>query len=520
MNTRRTALTRRALTGLALAAAGAVALAGCTGSGQSAPAASAAKLTSLSIMAPFLSANAPAADNQIGTALNKALGVDLKINWVPNASYEDKTNITLAGSDIPQVMVIQGKTPGFVKNAQAGAFWDLTSYLKDYPNLKTNAPEVQAASSINGKVYGVYRARDTMREGIIIRKDWLAKLGLQVPKTVDDLYKVAAAFTNDDPDGNGVKDTYGIIIPKWPGGIGSNSPYDAIETWYGAGNGWKKTSGGKLEPGFMQPEWTKAVEFEKKLVTDGLVNPDYATLDSAKWNEPFLNGKGGIIIDVQSRASQIVSLLKQKDPAHFQDYVEIGGNLESPSGKLYALPTSGYSGFLAIPKAQVKTEAQLRSVLAVLNTMNTPKIGKLLNNGIEGVTYTESDGLAVAVPNVSQELKDDVGAYAQLGTNVNGFQGLLPKQPSDYEQQMYDKRIKIQNSDLKSAVFNPAAPYVSATYTAQGAQLDTIVADARIQYIAGQIDQKGLKDAIARWRSSGGDTVISEINKLYKANTK
>ncbi|MGN8027437.1 extracellular solute-binding protein [Microbacterium sp. 22242] len=518
MNTRRAAFSRRALTGLALAAAGAVALAGCSGSGQTS--ATAAKLTSLSIMAPFLSTNAPAADNPIGKAIDKALGVQLKINWVPNASYEDKTNITLAGSDIPQVMVIQGKTPGFVKNAQAGAFWDLTSYLKDYPNLKTNAPAVQAASSVNGKVYGIYRARDVMREGVIIRKDWLAKLGLSVPKTVDDLYKVADAFTNDDPDGNGVKDTYGIIIPKWPGGIGSNSPYDAIETWYGAGNTWKKTSNGSLQPSFMQPEWLKAVAFEKKLVTDGLVNPDYATLDSAKWNEPFLNGKGGIIIDVQSRAAQLIGLLKQKDPAHFQDYVEIGGNLESPSGKLYALPTAGYSGFLAIPKAQVKTEAQLRSVLAVLDKMNTPALGKLLNNGIEGVTYTESDGLAAAVPNVPQELKDAVGSYAQLGTNVNGFQGLLPKQPSEYEQQMYDKRIKIQDSDLKSAVFNPAAPYVSATYTAQGAQLDTIMADARIQYLAGQIDEKGLKDAIARWRSSGGDAVISELNKLYKANNK
>ncbi|GAA4487691.1 extracellular solute-binding protein [Microbacterium panaciterrae] len=520
MNNLRAVVHRRALAGLAVAAAGALALAGCSGSGQGAATGSSAKLTSLSIMAPFLTTNAPAEGNEIQKALEKSIGVSLKINWVPNASYEDKTNITLAGDSIPQVMVIQGKTPGFVKNAQAGAFWDLTSYLPDYPNLKTTSPDVQAASSINGKVFGIYRARDTMREGVIIRKDWLQKLGLSVPKTVDDLYKIADAFTNDDPDGNGVKDTYGLIIPKWPGGIGSNSPYDAIETWFGAGNGWKKSSGGKLEPSFMQPEWLKAVQFEKKLVSDGLVNPDYATFDSAKWNEPFLNGKGGIIIDVQSRAAVLMSLLKEKDPAHYQDYIEITGNLESPSGTLNALPTAGYSGFLAIPKTQVRTAEQLRGVLAVLNKMNSPEAGKILNNGIEGQTYTVQDKLAVAVPGVSPTLKDDVSSYAQLGTNVTGFQGLLPKQASDYEQQMYDKRLKIQDSDLAHAVFNPAAPYVSDTYTAQGAQLDTIVSDARIQYIAGQIDEKGLTDAIARWRSSGGDAVISEINKLYKANSK
>ncbi|WP_240720275.1 hypothetical protein [Pseudarthrobacter sp. NamB4] len=60
-------------------------------------------------------------------------------------------------------MVIQGKTPGFVKNAEAGAFWDLTDKLDDYPNLKTTFPEIQENASINGAVYGVYRGRAPMR---------------------------------------------------------------------------------------------------------------------------------------------------------------------------------------------------------------------------------------------------------------------------------------------------------------------------------------------------------------------
>src|SRR5690606_16343058 len=110
-------------------------------------------------------------------------GVELDITWVPNSSYLDKTNITLAGDDIPQVMIIQGKDPGFVRNAEAGAFWDLTDYLDDYPNLKTTFPEVQHAASVNGKVYGIFRARDVMRAAVIIRKDWLANVGLETPET-------------------------------------------------------------------------------------------------------------------------------------------------------------------------------------------------------------------------------------------------------------------------------------------------------------------------------------------------
>jgi putative aldouronate transport system substrate-binding protein len=505
---------RKILTGIGLTAVAALALTSCSGD----PSAESADIDSLTIMAPYLSTNAPEEGNQFETAIEEEIGIDLDITWVPNSSYGDKVNITLAGDDLPQVMVIQGKDPGFVRNAEAGAFWDLTEYLDDYENLKTTFPEVQQASSINGKVYGIFRSRDVMREAVIIRKDWLANLGLEMPTTTDELHQVAKAFTENDPDGNGVDDTYGLIIPKWPGTIGTNSPWDAIETWYGAGNRWTERDG-ELVPNFTTDEWLEAVQFERELVEDGVVNADYATFDSAKWNEPFLTGKGGIILDVHSRAGQLLSLLKEQDPENFQNYLDVTGNLEGPDGELHALPTTGYSGFLAIPRAQVKTEEQLRAVLEVLNEMNSDAAGPLLNNGIEGVTYELDGDLAVGIDSASQVDKDTSAAYAQLGTNVTGFKGYLPKQASDYEQEMYDKRKQIEASDLESAVYDPSAAFVSQTYVSKGAQLDTIVADARIQYIAGQLDLDGLEDAVALWRSSGGDDVITEINELANAGS-
>ena len=48
------------------------------------------------------------------------------------------------------------------------------------------------------------------REGLVIRKDWLDKLGLEVPTTPEELLAVAKAFTEQDPDGNGKNDTYGL----------------------------------------------------------------------------------------------------------------------------------------------------------------------------------------------------------------------------------------------------------------------------------------------------------------------
>jgi putative aldouronate transport system substrate-binding protein len=509
---------KRFITGTAVVTVAALALVGCSSKSTDT---SDGKLSKLTVMAPFLSTEAPPADNVVGQRLNKILGTKLDVNWVPNSSYGDKTNITLAGSDIPDAMVIQGKDPGFVKNANAGAFWDLTNELKNYPNLVSTSPDVQKASSVNGKLYGIYRPRDTMRTAIIIRKDWLKKLGLSMPKTTDDLFNLAKAFTENDPDGDGKKDTYGLIVPKWPGSVGSNSPWDAIEAWYGSGNVWTKKGGGLVQS-FTTPQWKKALTFEKKIVSHGYVNPDYATMDSVDWNTPFLNGKGGIIIDTYSRVRQITSLLEKSDPNTYQNMIAWTGNLTGPDGELHALPTSGYSGFIAIPKSSVKTQAQLHQVLSVLSKLNSKQAQILINNGIEGKSFTLVDGHAQPINPPTDESTQltttIVPSYAQLGISVNGNKFYTPAQPNAYDQKQYDEELSTAASDLKSAVFNPAAAYVSKTYVLNGATLDNIISDARIKYIAGQIDDAGLQAAIDQWRTSGGTQVTAEINTLYKAD--
>ena len=351
----------------------------------------------------------------------------------------------------------------------------------------------------------------------MFRQDWLDKLGLEAPKTTEDLYKVAKAFTEQDPDGNGQADTWGITIPKW-GALGSNSPYDMIETWYGAGNRWTERDG-KLIPSFETEEFIEANRFVKKMVDEKLINPDFATFDGTKWNEPFFNGKGGIIVDVDSRVSVLINLFKQANPNDFENKVGFVGGLEGPDGELHTHPTDGYSGFLAIPKTSVRTEAELKTVLEFLDKMNSKDTAVLLNNGIEGVNFTLEDGKAATIKPETPEGKvvnTDIKSYAQLGTNVTGNNFYPVKQASEYEQEVFDRRIEVMAEDLKSAVYNPAAAFVSPTYVAKGAQLDNIVADARIKYLAGQIDEQGLKDAIKLWKTSGGDKVQEEINKLWQ----
>lgn len=322
----------------------------------------------LTVMAPLFG-TAPDPSGELQQAVEKQIGKKLKITWVPNAEYGDKSNVTLASDKIPDVMVANEKSPSFVKAADAGAFWDLTGKLDKYPNLKPVDEQTAKNSMTNGKTYGIYRIRPLLRSGIVIRKDWMAKLGLKDPETVDELYAIAKAFTERDPDGNGKKDTYGLIIPKWPGNYASASPYDVVETWFGAPNGWGERDG-KLVPGFDTPEFLAANRWLRKWVTEGLVNKDFATLDSANWNDPFVQGKGGMIIDVNVRATQLLDLFKEKNPKDF-DKVTLIGNLKRSDGQKFSYPFTGYNMVMAISKQHIRTEEQLDQVLQTLDKLES-----------------------------------------------------------------------------------------------------------------------------------------------------
>ena len=65
------------------------------------------------------------------------------------------------------------------------------------------------------------------------------------------------------------------------------------------------------------------------------------------------------------------------------------------------------------------------------------------------------------------------------------------------------------------AIHNPTTKLISDTQAEKGPQLNTIISDANIKYIMGQLDEKGWKKEIDRWRTSGGDKMAEEYAQEY-----
>lgn len=455
-------------------------------------------IETIQIMAPTFETTAPPAGNQWEEALVDLVGKDVEINWVPNVNYGDRMNVTLASNDIPHVMIVQGKDPGFLNSAEAGAFWDLTEYIDEYDYLSQYNEDVLLNSSINGTVYGIPRERDIMRSTAMIRRDWLENLDLEVPETVEELYDVLYAFTHEDPDQNGEDDTVGLIIPTWYGS------FDTLAVWLGAPNEWA-VENNEIIPKFATDEYRESLDLIKQMVDEGLINSDFTTLSPDDWDSSMFNGDGGVIIDVYSRAMRINNLFNDEHGTEGEAYIDITGTLLAPDGNEYGQPTEGYSGFLAISRQSVETEEELHEVLSFLDTLASPEGINLLNHGIEGVTY-EVDDEGYLIP-----LENDIDGYTLEQLSMYGG-GMLEIRP---EGELAETRYNLMEANEEYAIHNAAAPLVSDVYARQGTQLDEIIEDARVRYVAGQISEEEFNAEIDRWYSSGGQEVIDELTELY-----
>jgi len=140
---------------------------------------------------------------------------------VETSQGEEKLSQMIMSGDYPDFMSINAKS--YLDYGNQGLFTDLAPYFDKYAGDLVKAyyketdwgPTImKAATTPDGKLYGLPMpgaGYDSMNL-LWIRKDWLENLGLEEPKTVEELAEVARAFTEDDPDGNGQDDTVGLVF--------------------------------------------------------------------------------------------------------------------------------------------------------------------------------------------------------------------------------------------------------------------------------------------------------------------
>ena len=170
----------------------------------------------------------------------------------------------------------------------SGMFKDLTPYINEtttpniYKILQDNPAAIGMIAGADGKIYTLpYKTAEGdvgVESPLWINKVWLDKLGLAVPKTIDEFTNVLRAFRDNDPNGNGVKDEIPYLVS-------TARSYYSLEAIYGSFgisckdgdlDGFLQVVDGKVRFCPVTDAWKDAVSYQAMLYDESLM-----------WNECF-----------------------------------------------------------------------------------------------------------------------------------------------------------------------------------------------------------------------------------------
>lgn len=461
----------------------------------------------LTVMAPLHFPQTPS--ESLLAEIEDGTGTKLEIEWVPDGIYTDKMNTALTTNTLKKATFVKHTDYMFMKTAiRSGAFWEIGPYLDEYPNLRRLDESILKQTALDGKIYGLYTERPSSRQGVILRADWLEKLGLKEPGTIDELYEVMRRFAQDDPDGNGINDTYGLTDRN-------DLVFGAFKTlssYFGAPNNWG-VENRRLVPEFETQAYMETMNFMKRLYSEGIVNPDFAVTSKEKQRDLLIRGKAGVYIgsmtDVQ-RLSDEAALVNPD--ARFT----VVNRIEGPHGyRIWSIPN--YNGLYLFSKKAIKTEEELKRILGFFDRTMDADVANLMKYGHEGRHYVK-DGEFVVLPQESTRLRVmEVNAlYTLMIADMSNPNLMKIKE----QESLTEIAERLTADNEKFIVRDPTVSLESVTYDERNAELNKIISDATYNYILGQLDEAGFKKEIERWKQNGGDQIIKEFTQGYFGSAK
>ena len=244
-------------------------------------------------------------DNSYTRFLKDDLNIEVVYDWVTSSSdYDEKMNLCIGSGTIPELMNVNATQ--YRALLKYDMIQPLDQYFDDYASdalkgyVESGGEELKKCISNDKGEMMAIPAPNITAGGINemwIRQDWLDNLGLEVPRTWDEMAAVAEAFVTQDPDGNGEDDTIGILGPG-----NSNHINDIGDNQFGLDplfcsfqsypQYWLQDEDGTVKYGSIQPETRTALEKIQKLYTDKLIDTEMLVRNDSK--EPLLAGKVGI----------------------------------------------------------------------------------------------------------------------------------------------------------------------------------------------------------------------------------
>ncbi|MCL1855682.1 MAG: extracellular solute-binding protein [Clostridia bacterium] len=347
---------------------------------------------------------APPENDTIKAEITRATGIDFE--YISPANYADQMWLLLTEnpSEWPDIVSFVTPTDPF-RFWDEGALMDLTPYLELMPAINELIPQrAMDFYKVDGKQIAIPKWTTTKRYNLVMREDWLDRLNLEIPTTLEEFHDVAWAFTYDDPDGNGENDTYGIS------GLG----LDAFDWVFGAfgvimgETNWNapdthcniyfKDIDGELVPMATLPEMKEALTLLASWFADGIIDPDFAAHTNGVWQDKAEASRFGITTHWWNWEAQREVAIRNTVPE--ASLIRVA----PPIG-----PT-GMSGLRAVPEVVCAIGVMANSKRAedaakFMDYLHTEEGMLTSYTGVEGLHWEIVDGKYLTTPQFDEDNK-------------------------------------------------------------------------------------------------------------------
>lgn len=261
--------------------------------------------------------NMPEGDTYTDNAYTRYIKNMINVQNIDAFEAQDtqyNTNVTMAVSmgALPDIMMVSSQDE-LQSLVEEDMIEDLTESYNNCLSSRIRAIYNSYGSSLkdmitfDGRIMALPETNITDGPNLIwLRKDWMDKLGLTAPKTIEDVVDIIKEFIEKDPgnngiDNNGRSNTVGLVVDtELTGECGYSSEFllDIVFACFNAyPKQWIKDSDGNVVYGSVTSEAKNALAYIRQLYSDGIIDNDFLLRTTTNICELIENGRCGSFLD-------------------------------------------------------------------------------------------------------------------------------------------------------------------------------------------------------------------------------
>ncbi len=486
-------------------------------------------------------------ENNVWSRLIKdKLNIDLEVAFSADIStdaYNNKMNILLASGEFPDIVRYSNRT--FFKQAvEAGYLQPIGEVFEQYATDAVKQYEIDYADAfdgarIDGELWAFPYMNDHFHQAAFlwIRDDWLENTGSVPPTTVDEMVELARKFTFEDPDGNGVDDTYGfglagsVVQSNYGTLLGLAGAFGV--PGYGNTGVFYRGEDGKMTFAYLQPGMKECLSLVHDMFEEGLIDPDFTAENVASMEDDVANGKIGMMYHMNwgtwhpyNYSYQQSGVITRPYPIPTQEGYEPRMGINSnKTGDLFMISAECEHPEAAIKILNLYEATAISSpdpkdfqvywaneqyrfcpmYIGIPTENFAPILHKALNAGTsEGLTGTALEYYNYVVGFENGTLASDTNAYGTWGQMfVDGFGGSM--------------KIALEYKDKGWLVTNEMANDLPEIWVQNSSVLGDMVDTWFVDIIIGNKPVDSFDEFVDAWLAAGGQQTLDEMEVLYPA---